>query len=79
MGKRTKFETSLQLRHIILSYFVDFLISISSETEMKKILKKFRQIENQLGFFHPWIPGPLAKSARAPHVFSERSEQTVAT
>ena len=46
------------------------LISINRKRKQLEILlrnsisKKFRQIENQLGFFHPWIPAPLSRSFR---------------
>ena len=42
------------------------LISINRKRKQLEILlrnsisKKFCQIESQLGFFHPWIPAPLA-------------------
>ena len=66
--KNEKTQVDFRFDKFFFKYYfllVFTLISINRKRKQLEILlrnsisKKFRQIENQLGFFHPWIPGPL--------------------
>ena len=68
--------TSFFLKYYFLvkSQVVSFSCWLKSKWKQVKnsIWKKTCQIENQLGFFHPWIPGPLIMEVDfAKHLFSQ--------